>query len=380
MDRTEVVGGPPRPSGPAAADAGSGGRGLRIGLIAVGLLLVVAIIAAGAAFAFWPREGDGEQVIVEVTAPPGTAVNTSTPQPTAAQINAATISAEFTLTAAARPTATPSNTPTPTATPTATPTPTGTPNLTATVLAGCTFSMTFVQHFTYSNRTFRGASLGTSSFPLNFVLENDGTCDVPDGSVLTFVAGEDFGTESPLEVEGVATGEELVITLDAGSPPSAGTYEGSWALEGPATAPYAVSFDISVPIFVPATATPRATATPVPTATSETATEPLGIIGPTFSSCEYVGGDSLDYRCTGRVQVYGGGGGEYNVFIDTGPPQQGRTSGNIFLFQVQSRRCFSWEHTITIQDDYGSPELRRPLLFFPAQNASLFPGGGCTLP
>ena len=379
-ERTEVVSGPPRPPAPAApaAAASGGGRGLRIGLIVVGLFVVLAVIATAAAFAFLPRDGD-TPLVVEVTVPPGTPADTATPQPTAAQINAATINAQFTLTAAAMPTATPSATPTPSSTPTATPAASATPNLTATVLAGCTFSMEFVQHFTYSNRTFRGASLGTTSFPLNFVLENNGTCAVPAGSVLSFVEGEDFGTESPLEVEGAATGEELVITLDAASPASAGTYAGTWQLEGPALAPYSVTFDVSVPIFVPATATPQATATPAVTATPTpvVGSDPIGAII-TFQSCEYVGGGSLDYRCSGRAQIYGGGGGEYNVYIDTGPAQQGRTAGGIFLFQVQARRCFSWQHTMFVQDDFGSPELQQPLLFFPDQQGSLFPTGACT--
>ena len=74
---------------------------------------------------------------------------------------------------------------------------------------------------------------------------------------------------------------------------------------------------------------------------------------------------------------YGGGGGEYNVYIDTGPPQQGRTSANIFIFQIQARRCFSWEHTLFLQDDFGTPELQYPLLFFPDQNGGLFPDGQC---
>ena len=385
IDRTQVVAAPERQ---VATEGGSGRRWLWVG----GGLLVLGLIVVGiVAVIFLPGilDGSSTPTAPAVVAATGTA---TPPEPTAANgeedeaggvVNAATINAELTLTAAALPTGTAApKTPTtmPSATPSQTPTPSETPDLTATAMADCVYDVSLVRWYTYDNIQNTGAFEDVTSFPLRFEIENAGTCPLPAGATLANSAGNDLGDAAAMVLQTeLGVGESVLLSTTAGVPGPPGGYASTWQLSDPDENLIGEPFEITVRVFIRATNTPVApTDTPIPAVTEEPV-EALNFAWQVLS-CEYIG--SRDYLCVMEIIPYGGDGPPYSVFAtstvngDVPVPVDGNGRA---VFNFSRDRCSGWTGRIQIVDS-GSRTYALDISFTPAANPGLFPNGGCTEP
>jgi hypothetical protein len=378
-EKTEIVAAPTREA------AGAGGRRRSPWLfVGVGLLvLALAVGAVAGAAALAGRDNDPTPtvtalaVVVEDTeeptnTPPPGASNTPIPTPTAVDV-AAEVAAALTRVAASQPTATVGPTPTDTATPTET------PDVTATYLAGCTYGVSLVDAYTFQNRDFNSAPVN-SSFAMNWILQNSGTCTWPAGLQWSYVEGQEFDQQGPLPVVGiVAAEEETTLTTTFDAPSQAATYEVTWQLMDSAGAPFGEPIEFTVRIYVPTTPTPN-----IPTPTSgpaATATGPATAVGFNIfpdSNCEYPG-DGPNWRCSMTITPFGGGGGPYTVWVfDSSPPAHYGPGGNVTHF-ITGRRCDPWVNEIRVQDEVTGQSASRSEFIDP-KNLSSFPGGACVEP
>jgi hypothetical protein len=191
---------------------------------------------------------------------------TGTPRPTNTPDQTATVERALFLTLIAP---TPTGTPAPT--PTDTPPPTDTPDQTAVALANCTFDATLDEHVTIRPGQYLRAG---ASFEKTWRLRNSGDCAWPAGTTLIFVSGDQMGAEDEVEVEPIAPGETVDVSVAMRAPNANGSYAGAWQIVRPTD----VSFgeEIAVQINVGPTPTPRATSTPRPTATPWATATPTG--------------------------------------------------------------------------------------------------------
>jgi tRNA A-37 threonylcarbamoyl transferase component Bud32 len=376
-ERTEIVAAPVREA--AAAPAGR----RRSPWLWVGVGLIVLLLAAGAvagAATLAGRDPTPTVTLVAVvedteeptnTPPPG-ASNTPIPTPTAVDVQAE-VAAALTRVAASQPTATTGPTST------MTPTPTETPDVTATYLAGCTYSVSLIDAYTFQNRDFNSAPVN-AEFPMNWILKNDGTCTWPTGLQWTYVEGEEFEQQGPLTVVGiVAAEEETTLTTLFDAPSFADTYDVTWQLVEPNGQPFGEPIEFEVRIYLPTTPTP---AIPTPTTgPAATATVPTTAVGFNIfpdNGCEYPG-DGVNWRCAMVITPFGGGGGPYTVWVfDSSPPAHYGPGGNVTHF-ITGRRCTPWVNEVRVQDEVTGQSFSRSEYVDPKVLSS-FPGGACVEP
>ncbi len=244
-------------------------------------------------------------------------------------------------------TAQPSDTPLPSPTIASTSTPT--PDMTATALASCEVDVELVNVYTFGNPNFQSAPVGTN-FTINWVVENNGTCPIAPDLFWAYVDGEEFGQDGPVEVaEEILPGEEATISTSLTAPLQPRTYESTWQLTDAEGELLGSPQSFEILVYVPETPTPvLPTQTPTPAVTA-TPSSPLSFSISVFN-CSYAG---TEWVCTLSVNV-SGGVGPYTVSItDADPPSTYSGAGPSFSHTIQSRRCFNWNQSITVQDSLG---------------------------
>lgn len=371
----------PRAARPQAAlaDAPSGGRPRyrRLAWGIAGILLIILAAVAGAYAVSWRTP---EPTPISVAAPPPT----DTPAPTGTATAtvptpdfAGTAVAAIALTETAMPTATP-DVPTTTPTASATPTQTTTPDLTATHMASCVFALELINYYTYDNPAARSAPTGLR-FPLKFELRNSGTCAWPAGWQLTVQDGSAFRRDEPLLLEEpVPPSSPVTLSVSLVAPADAGNYDTIWQLRRDTGEPVGPPIDVTLRIYVAATATPAVTAAPslTPSPTIESVSD-IGF-SVIFDWCEYAGDQ---WRCEVVIAPFGGVGEPYTIWVFDAD-QPARYFGGSQFHIISARRCAPWIHEIRVQDEAGY-YLSRNLAFDPVTDptvAPLFPEGKCVEP
>ncbi len=309
------------------------------------LIVVLFLIVAGAAGGFVIFGGGNDPtptatVVVAVVpedTPTDAPTNTATPEPGPTADNVSTAVARIAETLTAQPTET--DLPTATLSPTETPT----PDVTATFLAGCENDVELVTSYTFQNKNTSNAPLGVN-FAMNWVIRNSGDCPLPAGLLWTYRDGEEFGQKVSIELEDdLFAGDEATLQTELTAPNRTGTFVSSWQFEDEDGNSVGPALEFEILVYVPQTATPRATSTPE---VSPTASQPFGY-NTSIGGCVDIEGD---WECTVRITPYGGVG-PYTVLIsDNDPPSEYNGTGP-FFHVIRSRRCNPWVNTFTIRDD-----------------------------
>ena len=278
----------------------------------------------------------------------------------------ATAVAAISLTETAKPT----GTAVPTKASTSTQTPT--PDATLDFLANCTLDVELVNSYAYQTQSSSFAPVG-ATFPMSWILRNSGTCFWPAGSQWVYVDGDELGYNEPTTLDNdVPSGSEIRLTTNLKAPTTANEYESRWQLVDNNGSIIGGPISFSITAYIPPTATPKATNTPVASPTPE----PSEITELNYAfeilNCEYVGSD---WRCRVRLTPYGGGGGPYTMFIFLNPIVELRDQFYYDYF-VQARRCAAWNTEIKVIDEATSLEFSRSLYVDPDN----YIAGGCTEP
>ncbi|MCP4423658.1 MAG: protein kinase [Chloroflexi bacterium] len=340
----------------------------------VGIIAIVAAIAAGIIFGLGGRETDPTPTIPAIVeasplpATPTTETPTDEPEETAVPDNTPDVVASAIAAIALTEAAIPTVTETPTKTPTSTQTPT--PDATLAFLDNCTQNIELVVAYSYTNKSASSAPVG-ATFPMNWTLKNSGTCPWPAGLQWTYVEGADWGSDEPVSLEdAVSADEEITLTADFTAPTNAIADDSVWQFVDANGEPFGPPISFSVRSYIPATATPQATDTPVAPPTPEEVSE----LNYAFEiqACEYV---NADWRCRVRLTPYGGGGGPYTLFIFVSPLVELRNQF-YYDYYVQARRCSAWNTEIKVIDEATSLEMSRHLYVDPDHYIS----GGCVEP
>jgi len=119
------------------------------------------------------------------------------------------------------------------------------------------------------------------SFQKTWRVLNSGDCAWPPGTVLVFVDGDQLTAPDQVEVEPLAPGETLDISVNMRAPSANGSYAATWQLQTANGEAFGEEMPIS--INVGPTPTPRSSATPLPTNTplaTATPAEPLNMSVP----------------------------------------------------------------------------------------------------
>lgn len=240
----------------------------------------------------------------------------------------------------------------------------------------CIYDVTLVNTYTYQNENFDAAPIG-EKFPVNWVLENSGTCPWRDSYAWVFEDGEEFGyAGDPIPINALGVGEQQTLTIDFDAPSIAGQYRSIWKLIDTNSGEIIGSpVEFTIATFIPATPSPIVTdspdSTPTPEADSEVE-QPLDLIY-VIDDCEYIGSD---YRCQVQITPYGGGGGPYTIFVfDSEQPAEYRGIFPVYHF-ASARRCVSYLSEIMAIDDATGTRISKQLFFDPN---NYFPEG-CVLP
>ncbi len=367
--------GVPLPAQPPAATPPTEVKKKRFPWLYVSIIILTLILLGGTAVVLNQfNRNNPNGAAVNVTTTP-----TQTPKPKETPDTEATISAAILLTEESKPTDEPKETAaTATATSTATPSRTPKPTIDPTVafLESCTMDILLVNTYTYTNENFEAAPIGRK-FPINWVLENSGTCPWPEGAVWLFDSGEEFSFDGdPIPVEPLAPGQQTTISTQFTAPSKVGNYQSTWKLvdaETDETIGAALEFTLN--IYVEATSTPAPTNTPSAPPTAEataTVEQPLDLIY-VVNNCEYIGSE---YRCQVQITPYGGGGGPYTVFVfDNTQPAEYRGSFPIYHF-AKARRCAAYNNEIVAIDDATATQISRQLYIDPNN----YIPGGCVVP
>lgn len=350
---------------------------LYVGIGLAALLLVAFLVFGTDLFGGGEEETVTETAVIAIvtdTAEPSTTptpeiANTIPPDETPEPDVLGTLVAD--LTRAAQPTITP----TPSATPSPTATAAATPDATAEFLAGCTAGVELTAVYTFQNPNSNFAAVGTN-FPVNWVLKNSGTCPWPVGLQWQYVTGEDFDyAGDPIELaEEVLAEDEITLTAAFKAPTTVNTFNSTWQFVDEAGEPFGPEIEFQIRTYVPVTATPRPTNTPVAAATATTAVTELNFAFEILS-CEY---QESDWQCTLRLTPYGGGGGPYTIFVFDQPAGQAtefRAPWPATYFP-RARRCFAFNTEFRVVDDATGQSFSRHIYIDPDD---VFPGG-CVLP
>ncbi len=338
-----------------------------------GIAAVLILVVVGGIFALNGRNNNPTPTIPAVveaadTATPKPATETpprETAVPGETPDVVATAVAAISLTETARPTQT--------AVPTtaSSPTPTPTPNATLDFLANCTLDVELVNSYAYQTQSSSFAPVG-ATFPMSWILRNNGTCPWPAGSQWGYEEGDELGYSEPVVLENdVPSDAEITLTTNLKAPTSANDYESRWQLVDDNGSPIGGLISFSMTAYIPPTATPKATNTPTASPTPEQEITELNYAFEILN-CEYVGSD---WRCRVRLTPYGGGGGPYTMFIFLNPIVELRNQF-YYDYYIQARRCAAWNTEIKVIDEATSLEFSRHLYVDPNE----YIPGGCTLP
>ncbi len=328
----------------------------------VALLALLVLIAVGAAAAFYMRGNSGdmaaegmadmaEPAAALVTMEEETAVPTATLDWQATAIADATAKAEAIamLAATEEPTAEPA---------TATPAPEPTVAPTAVVIEAeiCQPAAAIVLVYPHTARGYNLTLTGIN-FPLNWEIQNIGTCPVPDSTNLVYVSGETFGSEDKAVVLGneLAVGETVTISNTLVSPKVAGNYISTWQLVDEAENPVSEPFTFEIRTFVSQNEVENAAAE-APTPLDWTYT----VDGTT---CETVGSD---WTCE-VVITPTGGSGQYTLQLFDQPFGEAtfKTGSGPFTYEATARRCEPFKRDLTISDSSAGVSIDASLTFLP---------------
>jgi hypothetical protein len=221
--------------------------------------------------------------------------------------------------------------------------------------------------YTFTNQNFDSAPVSVN-FAMNWVLENSGTCPISTDLVWAFVEGEDFGQNGPVSFsEDLPPGEEVTLRTQFSAPNFPGDYESTWQLEDGDGNPFGEPQSFEITIYLLPTETPTVVP-PTPTvAVTNTPSAPLNFNISVFN-CEYVG---TEWVCGLSISV-SGGIAPYTVLItDASPPTQFNGPGPSFSHTIQSRRCFNWNQSISVEDAAGTVVNQG----FSIDPDNYFPGG-----
>lgn len=328
------------------------------GLAAIVIVALIALVALG---------GGG----AEATPTPAAVADVASPtaSPTAAETEAAptadirgTTDAAVAATLAAAPTDTPL--------PTGTPEPTETPDLTATAEANCVPQAQLSDFYTYQNPNSVAAPVG-ARFPMNWIIRNTGDCPLPAGLLWSYLDGEEFGQEGPVELESeLPPGQEATLTTNLVAPNSARTYASTWQLKDGTGQAFSQPSPFEISVYTPATPTPRITPTYTPSPTPAIV-EPLNFNWSVFG-CEYV---DRDWICQLSIAPFGGAP-PYTVLVADQDPPSEYTGAGPFTHTILSARCRPWVHNLTIRDSGGSQPISQDFFISP----DTYFEGGCVPP
>jgi hypothetical protein len=258
----------------------------------------------------------------------------------------------------------------------ATATPTNTPNLTATA-AACTYDYKLSGQQPDDGKSVVVAIKTTKVLTLT----NTGVCAFQPGTVLSETTINTGFTPISFTVPTAAPQATAVVSFDWPGRKSPGTLSRSFLMLDPQLTPIGQPLTFTLKYILGATPIPPATATnPPPAATNTPAVTGLvHVFLGHVSNCRYVGDSGGDYECTAVVTYEGGGGGPFTVSVDNVNSQH-INPGQTITIEIRERRCHIWIHTINLFDDASGTGISESRTFDPAANASLFPGGSCTVP
>ena len=337
-------------------------------LILGAILLLVLISGAVGGFLIIGGGSDPTPSAIAVVAPEDTdtPVPTDTPEPTREPDATIDIGGTAVAAVAATLTAAPTETSPPTVT--VLPTETATPDATATFLAGCERDVELASFFTFSNSRSTSAPVG-SRFPMNLVINNNGTCPIEEELSLVFVDGENFNQSGAITIEALAPGNDITLVFELSAPNSAGRFNSTWQLVSSDGTAYGSPISFEILTFVPATRTPVPTDTP---AAPPTAVQAFGYTT-NVTSCVYEG---EFWKCDFIVAPFGGVG-PYSFISDEGPPAEFSGQGP-FFHPIQRPRCSPWVQSISVIDEgTGQGRNNWDSIFLNPDN---FFEGGCTQP
>ncbi len=342
--------------------------------LAIGIIALLAAIAGGVIFGLNGRSNSPTPTAPAVAesspaaATPAAATATTEPGNTAVPSSTPDVVASAVAAIALTEAAVPTNTAVPS--PTQTPTKTPTPNATLDFLSTCVSDAELVTAYSYQSQSSSAAPVG-ATFPMHWILKNNGACPWPEGARWTYVEGRDFGVDEPVTLENeVMAGEEITLTANLTAPATVGAFDSAWQLTNADDEPIGPPIEFSVTTYTPATATPRPTSTPAVSPTPAEVQELNYAFD--IQNCEYVGDD---WRCRVRLTPYGGGGGPYTMFIFLNPIVELRDQFS-YDYYVQARRCAAWNTEIKVIDEATSLEMSRHLYIDPDS----YIAGGCVKP
>jgi len=257
----------------------------------------------------------------------------------------------------------------------ATATPTRTPDLTQTA-AACAYGYELASQVPDPARALFVNSRPTT---VTISITNTGTCAYPEGSLLaeTTVTNTNPVSLTLPAIQPNATGP---VDVAWQALPRAGTQARTWELRLPDGNLVGEPLTLTYRYVIAATAAPTVPPTPVaPPPPPTLAVSGLTDIYPaSYLGCIYQGAGNMDYNCTARLG-YSGGLGPFTLYVNDqriGLFQPGES----MYYNIVSRRCTDTVYTIRLVDDGTVTQISKSFSFSPANNAALFPGGGCTLP
>lgn len=139
--------------------------------------------------------------------------------------------------------------------PTATaPQPTETP-------AGCALSAHFVADMTIPDDT---PFLPNTPFVKTWRLQNSGTCDWEAGTRLAYVSGDPLGGPTTVDVQPLAPGQYVDVSVNLIAPATPGTYRSNWRMQSPEGTLFGDSVYVQIVVPAPTTTPLPPTDTPIP--------------------------------------------------------------------------------------------------------------------
>ena len=342
-------------------------------LLIVVLIILLLLVVVGGAFAYTGGFGLIPKPTASVTATQFVATSVPTVPPTS-------------TTVVASPTLPPAGSPTPNLLETqlasiqdtqaaiqasvASATPTNTPDLTATANA-CTYDYQLAGQQPEDGKTL----VVNTKITKTLTIANTGLCAFKPGTLLSETTVSTGIPAISVTVPAAAPKATADVPLTLLGRKSPGTVSHSFVMLDPQQTQIGQAITFTLKYILGATPIPPATATqpPPPATNTPAAVATVQSFAPSYSSCQYSAGD---YNCIVNVSI-NGGQAPYTIFLDGN--QRFGDLPNPANFPIIGRRCLTRPFTIQVLDNFGS-NLTKSFDFDPAQNPSIFPGGGCTLP
>jgi hypothetical protein len=259
----------------------------------------------------------------------------------------------------------------------ATATPTNTPNLTATA-AACTYGYKLAGQQPDDGKSVVVAIKITKVLTLT----NTGVCPFQPGTVLSETSLNASFTPISFTVPTAAPQATAVVSFDWPARKTPGSLSRSFVMLDPKLTPIGQPLTFTLKYILGATPIPPPTATNPPPAATDTpapsANKLTDLYPASYISCSYVGDNHIDYLCS-AILGRAGGVGPFTLYVSDqriGSFQPGEA----IHYDIRWRRCGVANYSVRLVDDGSVSEFSKGLVFDPAGNASLFPGGGCTPP